>query len=295
MFKRIPTLFLTAATLSLITLTGAVAQDDAANSIQSGYASVNGLEMYYEISGAGEPLVVIHGAYQSIESMGAIIPKLAESRQVIAVELQGHGRTGDIDRPLAFEQLADDVAALMEAIGIDRADIFGYSVGGSTALQLAIRHPEVVRKLVIVSAVYDREGWYPELLGFMETMTPEVFAGSPMEAEYTRLSPSPENFPAMVGKLTQLTLEQQGWTSESLEGIEAPALLLAGDSDQVRPEHTLALFRLLGGGVPGDLVGLPNSQLAIITAATHVSILTRVDLLNTLTVEVLDAPLPENQ
>jgi pimeloyl-ACP methyl ester carboxylesterase len=126
-------------------------------------------------------------------------------------------------------------------------------------MQLAIRHPELVRKLVIVSAVFDREGWYPELLGFMESMTPEVFAGSPMEAEYRRASPSPENFPAMVGKLTQLTPEQQGWTSASLQAIDAPALLLAGDSDQVRPEHTVALFRLLGGGVPGDLVGLPNS------------------------------------
>jgi pimeloyl-ACP methyl ester carboxylesterase len=128
----------------------------ASSSPQTGYAPVNGLEMYHEIRGSGRPLVVLHGAYMTIDSMGEIVPELAETRQVIAVELQAHGRTADIDRPLSYEFMADDVAALLRHLGIEQADIFGYSMGGGVALQVAIRHPEVVRKLVVASASYTR-------------------------------------------------------------------------------------------------------------------------------------------
>jgi pimeloyl-ACP methyl ester carboxylesterase len=260
--------------------------------VQSGYAAVNGLEIYYEIHGTGRPLIVLHGAYMTIESMAAVVSSLAESRQVIAIELQGHGRTADRDRPLSYEQMADDVAGLMQEIGIDQADFFGYSMGGNTAIQVAIRHPERVGKLVTVSSTYNREGWYPEVLALIETITPEIFAGSPIEEEYMRLAPNPD-FPALVTKLTQLSIGEQAWPAEVLQQIRAPMLIINGDSDNVRPEHALGLFHLRGGGIPGDLAGLPNAQLAIIPGATHISIMNRVNLLTLLTVEFLDAPTPE--
>ena len=148
---------------------------------QAGYAPVNGLEMYYEVHGTGQPLVVLHGAYMTIGMMGEVVPRLAEARQVIAVELQGHGRTADVDRPLTYEQMADDVAALIGHLGIEQADLFGYSMGGAAALQVAVRHPEVVRKLVVASASYTSDGMHPELLEMIPTITPEAFAGSPIE------------------------------------------------------------------------------------------------------------------
>src|SRR5215218_1388865 len=136
------------------------------------YVSVNGLELYYEIHGTGQPLVVLHGAYMTIETMGEIVPSLAETRQVIAAELQGHGHTADIDRPLSYEHMADDVYALLAEVGIDKADVFGFSLGGGVALQLAIRHPEVVRKLVVASVSYTSDGLYPEVRDTIETITP---------------------------------------------------------------------------------------------------------------------------
>src|SRR5215217_7886898 len=175
------------------------------------YASVNGLRMYYEIHGTGRPLVVLHGAYMTIETMGEIVPSLAETRQVIAAELQGHGHTADIDRPLSYEHMADDVAALVAEVGIDKADVFGFSLGGGVALQLAIRHPEVVRKLVAASASYTSDGLYPEVRDTIETITPELFAGSPIEEAYLRSAPNPDDFPTLVARLKQLDMEPFAW------------------------------------------------------------------------------------
>jgi pimeloyl-ACP methyl ester carboxylesterase len=292
MLKKMALALIATVGISLFTVPFTAAQDDA---VQSGYASVNGLEMYYEIQGTGDPLVVIHGSFMSIESMGDIVPRLAETRQVIAVELQGHGRTGDIDRALSPDLMADDVAALLQELEIEQADIFGYSLGGAVALHMAIRHPEMVRKLVVVSANYTLEGWYPELAGFMETMSPDIFAGSPIETEYKSLAPDPDGLPNLVSKIQQLATNLQAIPDESIQAITAPSLIMVGDSDNVRPEHALDLFKLLGGGVPGDLVGLPSSQLAVIPGATHTSILSCVEVLVALTVEFLDAPLPEAQ
>jgi pimeloyl-ACP methyl ester carboxylesterase len=233
------------------------------------YASVNGLEMYYEIHGTGQPLVVLHGAYMTIETLGEIVPSLAETRQVIAVELQGHGHTADIDRPLSYEQMADDVSALLAQIGIDKADVFGYSMGGGVALQVAIRHPEVVRKLVVASASYTSDGMHPELLEMIPSLTPEAFAGSPIEEAYLRTAPNPEDFPTLVAKLKQLDMEPFAWPPEEVRGIAAPTLLIVGDSDAIRLEHAVELFRLRGGGVMGDLSGLPDSQLAVLPGTTH--------------------------
>src|SRR5215204_13722 len=154
---------------------------------QTGYAPVNGLNMYYEIHGTGEPLVLLHGAYMTIDAMGEVVPELGKTRQVIAVELQGHGRTADVDRPLSYEQMADDTAALLRHLGIEQADVFGYSMGGGVALQVAIRHPDLVRKLVVASASYTSDGMQPELFEMIETITPELFAGSPFEAAYLEI------------------------------------------------------------------------------------------------------------
>jgi pimeloyl-ACP methyl ester carboxylesterase len=269
--------------------------DDTQASGAGSYASVNGLEMYYEIHGTGEPLVLLHGAYMTIDAMGEVVPSLAKTRRVIAVELQGHGRTADIDRPLSYEQMADDTAALLRRIGIEEADIFGYSMGGGIALQVTIRHPEVVRKLVLASVYYNNDGVYPEMLEAIETITPEAFAGTPWREEYDRIAPNPEDFPTLVAKLKELDLTFVGWPPEDIQAIEAPALVIIGDSDVVRPEHTVEMFRLMGGGVAGDLAGLPSSRLAVLPGTTHVGLVERSDLLVSMIGEFLDAPMPEGQ
>src|SRR5215204_6243403 len=237
--------------------------------IRGNYAEVNGLNIYHEIHGSGQPLVLLHGAYMTIDLMGEVVPALAESRQVIAVELQGHGRTADIDRPLSYELMADDIAALIEHLAFEKADLFGYSMGGSVALQVAIRHPEVVRKLVVASASYTSGGMHHELLEMIPTLMPEAFAGSPIEEAYLRSAPNPDDFTTLVAKLKRLDMEPFAWPAEDIGGIAAPTLLIVGDSDAIRLEHAVEMFRLLGGGVMGDLVGLPASQLAVLPGTSH--------------------------
>ncbi len=171
---------------------------------QSGYAPVNGLQMYYEIHGQGEPLLLLHGAFGTVELWGPILETLAGNRQVIAVELQGHGRTADIDRPMSYEQLADDTAAFMRHLGLASADVFGYSLGGIIALGLAIENPDLVRKLVVVGANYNNEGYYPESLAAIASLTPEMFAGTPLEEAYQEVAPDPTAFPSLVTRILEL-------------------------------------------------------------------------------------------
>ena len=239
----------------------------------TGYAQVNRLEMYYEIHGAGEPLVVLPGAYMTVDLMGDLVPALAKSRRVIAVEFQGHGHTADIDRPFSYGQFADDTAALLGQAGIEQADVYGYSLGGGVALQLGLRHPARVRRLVIASASYSSDGLYPEVVGGMENITPEMFDGTPWRDAFDRTAPDPSAFPTLVEKLKQLDLTPFDWPVEELA---APALILIGDSDGTRLEHAVDMFRRLGGGVFGDLAAqLPASQLAILPGTTHVGMLDR--------------------
>jgi pimeloyl-ACP methyl ester carboxylesterase len=237
--------------------------------VKTGYAPVNGLSMYYELHGEGPPLLLLHGAYMTIDLMGQIVAGLAESRQVIAVELQGHGRTADIDRPLTYEQMADDAAALLGHLGVGPADIVGYSLGGGVALQLAIRHAAVVRKMVVASASYTSDGVHSAALEMFPSISVEMFAGSPMEESYLRLAPNPRDFPKLVDKLKQLDTTPFSWSPDDIRGIVAPTLIIVGDSDAIRLEHAVELFGLLGGGVMGDLTGLPKSQLAVLPATTH--------------------------
>jgi pimeloyl-ACP methyl ester carboxylesterase len=258
------------------------------------YAPVNGLNMYYEIHGTGRPLVLLHGALSAIDtSFGELLPSLAQTRQVIAVEMQAHGHTADIDRPLSYEQLADDTAALLEHIEIGAADIFGYSLGAGVALQVAIRHPHRVRKLVLASVTYKSEGLYPEVLAGIDMLTPDALAGSPFQEEYASIAPHPEAWSTLIAKVQQLDRQIQDWPAESIQSIKAPTLLVIGDSDVVRPEHAVEMFRLLGGGVPGDLAGLPNAQLAVLPGTTHVTLVHRTGWLRSMITEFLDAPMPK--
>ncbi len=240
--------------------------------LESGYAPVNGLEMYYEIHGSGEPLMLLHGAFAAIDLWGPFLSTLAESHQVIAVEFQGHGHTADIDRPFSFEQFADDVAALMDHLGIPEADIVGYSMGANTGLQLAIRHPNHVRPMVIISGNFRHDAYYPEVYETIEMLTPELFAGSPLEASYLASAPNPDDWPALIERIKALDSTGFAWPESDIATITAPTLIVIGDSDSVRPEHAVEMFRLLGGGVPGDLTGLPRSRLAILPGITHVTI-----------------------
>jgi pimeloyl-ACP methyl ester carboxylesterase len=182
------------------------------------YAEVNGIRMYFEVHGTGLPLVLLHGAYMTVDAMGSILPGLAKSRRVIVPEMQGHGRTADIDRPITYEEMSDDVAALLGHLGIEEADAFGYSMGGGVALQLAIRHPGLLRKLVVASASYTSDGLQPELHEMVPTITPEMFAGSPMEAAYQELAPNPEDFPTLVEKLKRLDMTPFAWSAENVRG-----------------------------------------------------------------------------
>jgi pimeloyl-ACP methyl ester carboxylesterase len=258
------------------------------------YASVNGLNIYYEIHGVGQPLVLLHGAFSAIgTSFGNVLPELAKTRQVIAFEMQAHGRTADIDRPLSMEQMADDTAAALQYLGIERADFFGYSTGAGIALQVAIRHPEIVRKLVLASVTYNLSGVHPGLMEGLAEMKPEMMFGSPWHEEYMRIAPRPEDFATLFAKKTQMDREARDLPAETIEAIEAPTLLIIGDSDIVRPEHAVEMFRLLGGGVMGDLAGLPNSQLAILPGTTHVTLVERADWLVSMITAFLDAPMPQ--
>ncbi len=260
---------------------------------QSNYVSVNGLEMYYEIHGTGQPLVLLHGAFSAIgTSFGNVLPELAKTRQVIAFEMQAHGRTADIDRPLSMEQMADDTAAALRQLGIENADFFGFSMGAGIALQVAIRHPEVVRKLVLASVTYKLDGLHPGLMEGLAEMQPEMMHGSPWHEEYMRIAPRPEDFATLFAKKTQMDRQVRDLPAEAIEAIEAPTLLIIGDSDIVRPEHAVEMFRLLGGGVMGDLVGLPKSRLAVLPGTTHATLVERGDWLASMIGEFLDAPMP---
>ena len=241
---------------------------------------VNGMQMYYEVSGEGDPLIVLHGAYMNILSMGEIIPKLAETHRVYALELQGHGRTTDIERPITYPDLADDVAAFMDAVGLDKADVFGYSMGAVTGLQFAIRHSEKVNKLIAASVAYDFEGWQPAFRDFIPQMSVEMIVGMPFAEEYRKLAPNPDGFPALVEKLIALEKEPMAW-EDDVEALKTPVLIITGDADVATLEHSVAMFRLLGGGVMGDMgQPLPASRLAVMPATSHTAIITQPDLLH---------------
>ena len=227
------------------------------------YASVNGLKMYYEIHGAGRPLVLLHGAFMS----ATVYPALAEGRQVIAVDLQGHGRTADIDRPLTFEQMADDTAALLKQLKIDQTDVFGYSMGGKVGLALAIRHPELVRRLAIYGATYKsfEESLPPDVLESFKKATPETFAPKALKEPYEKMSPAP-NWKGLATKILESMRGFKGFSPEQMKAIKAEVFIGAGDHNDVNLEHTVEMHNLI-----------PKSQLAIFPNTDHVILMTNPD------------------
>lgn len=257
---------------------------------RTGYAPVNGLQMYYEIHGEGRPTLLLHGAYGTTGLWGELLPGLAAGRQIIAADPQGHGRTTDIDRPIRYESMADDYAALLDHLGIEQVDVIGYSMGGGTALRLAIQHPERIRRQVVASASYRSDGVYPEIWEMIGTITPEMFAGSPYEEAYKAVAPQPENFPTLVEKLKDLDVQPFDWSAD-MPSIQAPTLTIIGDADIVTPEHAVKMLRVLGGGITGSMLdGSPRSQLAILPNTAHQGVGTRTELLLAMIPAFLDAP-----
>jgi pimeloyl-ACP methyl ester carboxylesterase len=249
---------LTLATVALIA-------SGAAIPVQRGYAPLDGLRMYYEIHGrGGVPLVLLHGGGSTIEtSFGKLLPLLSQHHQIVAFEQQGHGHTADVDRPFSFEQSAEDAVALLRYLKIGKADFFGYSNGGHIALQVALSHPEAVRRLILESVMYSRDGSDPR---FWESFDHAKLEDMPAELKqaYLAVAPHPEDLPVFFEKSVQRMRHFNGWTREQIQSVRAPTLLLLGDLDIVRVEHAAQMQRLLG-----------DAQLAVLPGTDHLGIVAR--------------------
>ncbi len=248
----------------------------------SGYADVNGLHMYYEVQGEGSPLVLLHGGVQSIDlSFAGLIPQLVGRHRVIGVELQGHGRTADIDRKSTSTALAGDVVALLDHLGVDRAHVLGFSLGAAVALELAVSHPDRVRSVVPISEPVRPDGMHEELrdpaLRATSTRMPTARDFADMQETYARLSPHPEHFTEFMAAQAQNAAELTGWSDEQLAGITAPVLVVIGDHDFVTVEHGALMKRLI-----------PGAQLAVLPGTTHMTATKRIDLLVPLLAAFLD-------
>jgi pimeloyl-ACP methyl ester carboxylesterase len=243
------------------------------------YAPVNDLHMYYEMYGSGQPLVLLHGGMTTLEDFSLVLPSLARTRQVIAFERQGHGHTADIDRPFSLEQWADDLAALLKYLNIEQSDIFGYSTGGTVALALALRHPTMVRKLVLASAIYNSEGYSPGILEGLKHMKAENLPAI-MREMYMKVAPRPQDWEALVEKSAKAATTFTGWQKKEIRTISAPTLVMVGDSDTVRTEHAVELHRLI-----------PHAKLAVLPATDHIAILSqRAEWIVEMISEFLNAP-----
>ena len=272
----------------LMTLMPAIAS--AQQKPTTGYAPVNGLKMYYEVHGSGEPVVLLHGAFMTItNNWTGWIGELSKTRKVIAVEMQGHGRTADIDRDITSENLADDVAALLEHLKIPRADLIGYSMGGGVAMQCAIRHPDKVRKVVVISSVFRRDGMVKEALDALPKLTADAFKGSPIEAEYKKLSPTPDDFPNFVKRMVATASKGHDFGADKLKATKAPMFFIHGDADGVRLEHIAEMFRLKGGEIHGDMKPRSASRLAILPDTTHVTLMQRMPVIVPMVNDFLDS------
>lgn len=245
---------------------------------EAGYVDVNGLKMYYEVYGEGKPLVLLHGSYMTIPLNWSHAIPMFKGRKVIVAEMQGHGRTRDIARKISYEGMADDVSGLLKHLQIDSADILGYSMGGGVAFQVAIRHPEQVRRLIVLSGSYAHDGWWPDVEASYSSITADIFKGSPIEKQYDSLGNDPKHFPEFVKKVISIDLEPYDWSKEANK-IKAPLFMAIGDADGIQYEHALTLFRALGGGKMGDIHGLPKSRLAILPGTTHIGMMYRMDWL----------------
>lgn len=260
--------------IAIIMATASSSNAQQIKSTGSGYAPANGTKVYYEVYGEGRPIVLLHGAYYTIEmNWSQLIPELAKTRKVIAIELQGHGRTPFSDRKLSRATLASDVEKVMDYLKIDSADIAGYSFGGQVAYQFAIQIPKRLRKLVIISATYKSDGWVPEVTGGFKKMKPELFANSPMKAAYDAVAPDKTKWTKFLEQMIALAGEPFNMGNENIAKITAPVLIISGDNDGMDKIELAKTYKLLGGGLSADLQAMPKSQLAIVPAQSHVSLM----------------------
>jgi pimeloyl-ACP methyl ester carboxylesterase len=256
----------------------------------TGHAPVNGLNMYYEVHGSGDPVVLLHGSFMTItNNWTGWIGELSKTRTVIAVEMQGHGRTADIRRDFSYENLADDVAALLDYLKVPSADLIGYSMGGGVAMQCAIRHPQKVRKVVSISAVFRHDGWVKEALDMFPQLTSETFKGSPIETEYKKLSPTPDEFPTFVKRVIAMDLKPYDFGADKVKATKAPMFFIHGDADGVRLEHISEMFRLKGDEIHGDLRPRSPSRLAILPNTTHITLMERMPVIVPMVNDFFDA------
>ena len=275
---------------AFLVMTMAITDLSAQQGPTTGYAPVNGLKMYYEVHGRGEPVVLLHGAFMTITNNWAgWISELSKTRKVIAVEMQGHGRTADVPRDITYENLADDVAALLSYLTIPRADLIGYSMGGAVAMQCAIRHPDNVRKAVIMSSMFRTDGMVPGALEAIRKLTADDFKGSPIEAEYKKLSPTPDDFPKFVQRIVAMASKGYDFGAEELEATTTPMFFIHGDADGVRLAHVAEMFRLKGGEIHGDMKPRSASRLAILPNTTHVTLMERMAIIVPMVNAFLDA------
>ncbi len=240
-------------------------------------AAVNGIELAYQLHGNGTPLVLLHGGFGSVEMFGPNVAALAAGRQVIGVDLQSHGRTPAVDRPMRFETMADDIAALIHHLGHERADVMGFSLGGGVALRTAIQHPDAIDRLVLVSTPFKREGWHPEMVAGFDRMGPQIaepMKQTPMYEVYREIAPRVEDWDVLVAQLSELLTIDYDWTDE-VRGLPMPVMVAIGDADGLPPRHAVEFFELLGGGMRDavwDGTGMTRHALAVLPRVTHYDI-----------------------
>ncbi|MEJ2889114.1 alpha/beta fold hydrolase [Actinomycetospora aeridis] len=262
---------------------------------RSGHLPINGLQLYYEVYGdlGVVPLLLVPGAFLSTTSMERWVATFAPARPVIVFDQQGHGRTPDTPRPMSYEQFGDDAAELLRALEVEHCDVMGYSQGGAVGLQLALRHPELVRRLVVLSATYRPDGWYPSVPRAIEGVRGELFADTPIGEAFRRHTPDPGAFDAYVEKMKVLGIEDHHISDEQMHSIPAPTMVIVGDADGLRPEHAVAMFALRGGGdeeaaATGELSETPRARLVVLPATSHISIFAAVPVLAPMITDFLD-------
>lgn len=288
---RYRTVFLTIIAIDLLAAAQVIAQQETAGTenpnrtaaVDSGYVEANGVNYYYEVHGRGEPLLLLHGGLGSINMFGAVLPALAADRQVVAVDLHGHGRTALGERPISLIDMGDDMAVIIDALGYEKLDVLGYSLGGGVAFRLAVQHPDVVRRLAMVSAGFAQEGFYPEMLPMQAQVgaaMAEAMKDTPMYQSYVAVAPRPEDFPRLLDRMGELMRTPYNW-AEDVKTLRMPVMIVFGDSDMYRPEHIVEFYQLLGGGLKDAgwaREHMSQNRLAILPDLTHYEMFMSEDL-----------------